>query len=290
MAKIYAKARIPLMHGTTSEWEAENPVLLEGEMGLDTEKKIVKVGDGSTSWKDLSAWNFSSSASGVQANWDEEDQSELSFIKNKPFSLSSSEKLSNTTQCFDVNAALDNAYGFSIPAIIIAPDMADIGGTNSEKFMLAIQSGVTGNDPFEPSLKNSNISFCFLNEDGELVNDGTAYLTIIDGKEEIVTNYFIKSEVDYEYEQIQPKYNEVSDLPLLEIGKEYQVILTFGTQSGASVNLKYLPLFQPNWNEEDDTQAGYILNKPTIGDLSQLKTTNKTSIVDAINELYDLFN
>ena len=47
--------RIQLRRGTASEWSTENPVLLEGEIGiqLDSARNRIKIGDGSTAWNDL---------------------------------------------------------------------------------------------------------------------------------------------------------------------------------------------------------------------------------------------
>ena len=47
--------RIQLRRGTASEWSTENPVLLEGEIGiqLDAARNRIKIGDGSTAWNDL---------------------------------------------------------------------------------------------------------------------------------------------------------------------------------------------------------------------------------------------
>jgi hypothetical protein len=42
--------RIQLRRGTTQEWEQANPVLLEAEIGIDTEAKQFKVGDGISPW------------------------------------------------------------------------------------------------------------------------------------------------------------------------------------------------------------------------------------------------
>lgn len=39
--------------GTTAEWEYANPVLQRGEPGWDSEERVLKVGDGETSWNDL---------------------------------------------------------------------------------------------------------------------------------------------------------------------------------------------------------------------------------------------
>jgi hypothetical protein len=47
--------RFQLRRGTTAEWTAANPVLLEGEPGLDLDLDLVKYGDGVTPWNDLPA-------------------------------------------------------------------------------------------------------------------------------------------------------------------------------------------------------------------------------------------
>lgn len=40
--------------GTASEWTSANPVLASGELGLETDTKKIKVGDGSSDWANLS--------------------------------------------------------------------------------------------------------------------------------------------------------------------------------------------------------------------------------------------
>lgn len=39
--------------GSASEWASANPVLAEGEIGFETDTKIIKIGDGVTSWNNL---------------------------------------------------------------------------------------------------------------------------------------------------------------------------------------------------------------------------------------------
>ena len=53
MAKEY-KARFKLRSDTASSWETENPILLEGELGLETDTGLFKCGDGSSAWSSLS--------------------------------------------------------------------------------------------------------------------------------------------------------------------------------------------------------------------------------------------
>ena len=45
--------KIQLRRGTASEWTTANPVLMQGEMGVETDTLKVKLGDGTTAWTSL---------------------------------------------------------------------------------------------------------------------------------------------------------------------------------------------------------------------------------------------
>lgn len=45
--------RIRLRRGTSAEWEAANPVLLQGEPGVDTTTGALRIGNGKARWLDL---------------------------------------------------------------------------------------------------------------------------------------------------------------------------------------------------------------------------------------------
>ncbi len=47
------KTRLVLRHDIASNWKTNNPVLLNGEIGLETDTYKLKVGDGVNSWNDL---------------------------------------------------------------------------------------------------------------------------------------------------------------------------------------------------------------------------------------------
>ena len=47
-------ARIQLRRDTAANWTSENPVLLAGEMGIETDTRKYKVGDGTLAWSSLS--------------------------------------------------------------------------------------------------------------------------------------------------------------------------------------------------------------------------------------------
>ena len=50
---------ITLRAGTTEEWEANNPILKNGEIVYDTTKKAIKIGDGVSAFKELDYFNSS---------------------------------------------------------------------------------------------------------------------------------------------------------------------------------------------------------------------------------------
>lgn len=53
MANKTLTTQIILRNGTTTEWEASTKVLKLGEIGIDTTKNEIRIGDGTHTWKDL---------------------------------------------------------------------------------------------------------------------------------------------------------------------------------------------------------------------------------------------
>jgi hypothetical protein len=45
--------QIQLRNDTASAWTAANPILAEGELGIENDTKFIKVGDGVSNWNDL---------------------------------------------------------------------------------------------------------------------------------------------------------------------------------------------------------------------------------------------
>jgi len=50
--------RIQLRQDTTENWNSANPILLEGEMGYNTDTKQFKIGNGINSWNNLDYYSF----------------------------------------------------------------------------------------------------------------------------------------------------------------------------------------------------------------------------------------
>ena len=59
--------RIKLRRDTAANWTSVNPVLSQGEPGLETDTSKVKYGDGTTAWNDLDY--SSASGSGKSKRW-----------------------------------------------------------------------------------------------------------------------------------------------------------------------------------------------------------------------------
>ena len=53
MATKTLSTQIILRNGTTAEWEASTKILKKGEVGIDTTKNEIRIGDGEHTWKDL---------------------------------------------------------------------------------------------------------------------------------------------------------------------------------------------------------------------------------------------
>jgi hypothetical protein len=49
--------QIKVRNGTKSQWASANPVLAEGEMGLETDTRLFKIGNGSSTWNQLNYWS-----------------------------------------------------------------------------------------------------------------------------------------------------------------------------------------------------------------------------------------
>ena len=45
--------QIQLRNDTSTTWAAENPILAQGEIGIETDTRLVKLGDGVNNWNDL---------------------------------------------------------------------------------------------------------------------------------------------------------------------------------------------------------------------------------------------
>ena len=53
MANVTLDSRIQIRNDTSSNWTTVNPILLKGEVGVETDTRKLKIGDGTTQWSGL---------------------------------------------------------------------------------------------------------------------------------------------------------------------------------------------------------------------------------------------
>ena len=63
------KARIQLKKDTSEAWRINNPVLLDGEAGYESDTNLMKVGDGIHRWLELDYTNSGATAMASTANY-----------------------------------------------------------------------------------------------------------------------------------------------------------------------------------------------------------------------------
>jgi len=74
--------RIQIRRDTAANWQANNPILAEGELGIELDTTLMKVGDGVTAWNDLGYIN-------------EGDMFTSIYDKNKNGIVDNAEKVNN---------------------------------------------------------------------------------------------------------------------------------------------------------------------------------------------------
>lgn len=57
--------RIQLRRDTSDKWALNNPILLNGEIGYETNTTYIKIGDGTTYWNDLAYWTGGVTGAGL---------------------------------------------------------------------------------------------------------------------------------------------------------------------------------------------------------------------------------
>ena len=75
MAEQILSAKLKLRTDLASNWTTSNPILLAGELGLESDTKKIKIGDGVKAWKNLEYWGGGSGGGGT---------SDYNYLENSP--------------------------------------------------------------------------------------------------------------------------------------------------------------------------------------------------------------
>mgnify|MGYP001161810438 CR=1 FL=1 len=69
MATNALNARIITRNDTVANWISNNPILLQGEIGIERGTNKFKVGDGVTTWNGLAVARTRTTRTGMKAPW-----------------------------------------------------------------------------------------------------------------------------------------------------------------------------------------------------------------------------
>lgn len=250
--------RIKLASKSASDWSTANPTLLSGEVGLDTTNKLIYVGDGSTAFNSLTAWNVLPT-NHVTTNTDQNITGTKTFLGTKKVAFKqsgSSDKLGFTLYN---NGETEKGYleynptnlidGY--PLMTLGNYATANGGITQVGFRR--YSGVSGaNGAYNlliPLIADAKTPFSLT----------TTY-----------TNFY------------------------MPLGFTNGTVTVKTAKSGMVDLSTLLPSFtqeQANWTQTDNTHVDYIKNKPSLstvatsGDYNDL--TNKPTIPTALADLSD---
>lgn len=57
--------KLQLRRDTAANWTSANPILAEGEMGIETDTNLIKIGNGIATWTELAYFTGGSATSGI---------------------------------------------------------------------------------------------------------------------------------------------------------------------------------------------------------------------------------
>ena len=118
MATTVINTIFQLKRGLSEAWDRVNPVLEAGEPGWTLDTHILKIGDGSTPWKNLTA------ISGVYVTEDEIQSAVNKYLEEHPISVQTDATLSVAGQAADAAAVRENCV-FSQDQLILSAGDAD---------------------------------------------------------------------------------------------------------------------------------------------------------------------
>jgi hypothetical protein len=141
------EATIQLRRATSAQWSADNPVLLEGEIGIDTTTGYIKVGNGTDTWSALQ----------LQARYLTSVTSTATDIGATPSAVKTAydQAVTATTNAATAQSTAENAAAISIPRAMVTakgdiiaatgngvPDNLPVGENNA--VLTADSSAATG--------------------------------------------------------------------------------------------------------------------------------------------------
>ena len=96
--------RIQIRRDISAKWALNNPILLEGEIGYETNTSYIKIGDGVTPWNDLSYWTGGVTGAGL-------------IVKENGATVLSPTNVLNFSTDFDTTVSAGNTVSISLSGV-----------------------------------------------------------------------------------------------------------------------------------------------------------------------------
>ena len=93
--------RIQLRRDTSDKWTVNNPILLSGEIGYETDTGYIKIGDETTPWNDLKYWSGGLTGGGL-------------IVKKESVTVQSPTNVLNFSEDFILSQGIDNTANISL--------------------------------------------------------------------------------------------------------------------------------------------------------------------------------
>jgi hypothetical protein len=173
--------KIQLRRDTATAWTAANPVLAQGEIGLDLTNRKIKIGDGATAWNTLTYWDDKETDLAGYATTQYVDDAIGAIVIpvdlanfGEGFSLDSDEKVvTNKLYSSDITQPTQRyRLELTTTGVVVLPDQSIINGATL-KTIAGNYAGITAG-PASPAGKDED-SWVWVDNDGATI--ATKYST-----------------------------------------------------------------------------------------------------------------
>ena len=158
--------QIQLRHDSGSIWTLVNPILAQGELGIELDTTNIKVGDGITSWNNLSYIKFISSSFALTASYAMNGGGQSLSSSWASASISSSFASAALTASYISTASFAKSSSLSITSsyALNVANPTFFNTTNGLYYTITL-AGTTGNEwlVFTPSSYTSGMNIAFYN-------------------------------------------------------------------------------------------------------------------------------
>jgi hypothetical protein len=149
--------RIQIRRDASTIWAVNNPILLQGELGYETDTNYLKIGDGTTPWNDLGYWSGGLTGGGL-------------IVKKNSTTVQTPTNVLNFSDDFNVTPSSSNTANISIAN----------GGASSSTINVFKDGtlGITGATGFNFTGSPSSVTYTGKTVNVDLIGSSVPYFSV----------------------------------------------------------------------------------------------------------------